>query len=392
VCDTLCLIGAGRALFGKNSDRPRNEVQLVESHPRRAAGGSLTTTHLQIPDEGACAVLGSRPAWMWGFEHGVNEHGVAVGNERIFTIDDPHDAPPALTGMDLVRLGLERGRAADHTLEVMTTLLETHGQGGRCSADEDDPYWSSFLVADARGAWVLETSGRKWVAKPVDDGAAISNRVTLGTDWTRASPGLASGADVRDWLDPAVPTEPSDIRLGATRACVATGASASSARDVVATLRHHGRRAWGAPGDDPADADPPAPPGAPGWDGFTVCWHVRSLQATTASMVAELADDGRPLRAWCAVGSPCVSVYVPTFPPLAPAALAAPHTWHRFAALRDRVEADGDALFEIRGVLAPVEADLWDDADRIAEDPARRSAFVERSWSPIDAALTRLGV
>src|SRR5688572_16799800 len=169
MCDTLCLIGTDRSLFAKNSDRPRDEVQVTESHTPRAAGGTLRTTHVEIPDAGACAVLGSRPAWMWGFEHGCNEHGVAIGNERIFTIDDPHVAPPALTGMDLVRLGLERGRSADEAIAVMTDLIEAHGQGGACEEREDDPYWSSFIVTDVEGAWVLETSSRTWAARAVDD-------------------------------------------------------------------------------------------------------------------------------------------------------------------------------------------------------------------------------
>src|SRR5688572_10328026 len=122
--DTLCAIGEGRTLFAKNSDRPRDEVQVVEAHPRRSPGATLQTTHLTLDDAGAHGLVGSRPAWMWGFEHGVNEHGVAIGNERIFTVDDPKPAPPALTGMDLVRLGLERGASAEQALDVMTALLE----------------------------------------------------------------------------------------------------------------------------------------------------------------------------------------------------------------------------------------------------------------------------
>lgn len=34
--------------------------------------------------------------------------------------------------MDLVRLGLERGKTAKESLEVIINLLETYGQGGNC--------------------------------------------------------------------------------------------------------------------------------------------------------------------------------------------------------------------------------------------------------------------
>jgi secernin len=386
MCDTLVAVGAGRTLFGKNSDRPRDEVQVVEAHPARPVGGTLRTTYLDLDDAGAYALVGSRPAWMWGFEHGLNEHRVAIGNERIFTIDDPSDAAPALTGMDLVRLGLERAATADEAIAVITELLERHGQGGRCAEGKDDPYWSSFLVADPRGAWILETSGRTWAARAVDDGAAISNRVTLGSDWTRASADVAPGSDFDAWRDPAVPTVPADDRLLATRACLATGAAALSPADLAATLRHHGERPWGAPGADPADCSPPPTGVDADLHGFTVCFHVDEpgfiVETTTSSMIAELpADPATPVRAWVALGTPCTSVYVPVVPPdRVPAALADPATWHRFAALRDRVEADPGQLVAIRAVLGPLEADLWQRADPTD------------AWPDVDAALQRLGV
>ena len=398
MCDTLCAIGHRRTLFAKSSDRPRDEAQVVEAHGRRRADGSVRTTYLELDDAGACALVGSRPAWMWGFEHGVNEHRVAIGNERIFTIDDPRAAPPGLTGMDLVRLGLERGTSAEHALDVMTSLLERHGQGGRCAADEDDPYWSSFLVADPGAAWVLETSGRTWVARAVDDGAAISNRVTIGTDWTRASADVGTGADFDRWRDDDVPTVPSDDRLEATRACLATGVAALTPEVVAATMRHHGERAWGAPGSDPGDWSPLPPRVDSALHGFTVCYHVNEpgliVETTTSSMIAELpADPDVATRAWIALGTPCSSIYIPVFPPHAvPAALAEPTTWERFAALRDRVEHEPHALGDVRAVLGPLETELWGRADAAAPLPRTHEAFVDESWRAVDAALVRLGV
>jgi secernin len=395
MCDTLCLLGADQTIFAKNSDRPRDEIQVVEAHPRRPGGGMLRTTHLEIKDLGAHALMCSRPAWMWGTEIGVNEHRVAIGNERVYTLDDPTLAPAALTGMDLVRLGLERGASADGAIDAMTSLLEQHGQGGPC-LESGDSYWSSFLVADADSAWVLETSDRTWAARLVAGGAAISNRLSLGTEWTRASADLSAGDDFSSRIDPAAPAKRAEVRLAATNACLAaaTRPQGRSPADVVATLRHHGSGPWGTPGDDPGVVEPLPSPEEAEQDRPTVCWHDYTTLATTASMVADLRPDTRTnaTRAWVALGSPCASVYVPVFAPHAvPASLADPSTWLRFARLRDRVEADASALPEVRAVLGPVEAELWERARDLPADPVRQEAFVEMAWLQVDAGLVRLG-
>jgi secernin len=403
MCDTMCALQPGRALFAKSSDRPVAEPQLVEAHPARPAAGSLHTTYLELPDAGALSVLGSRPDWMWGFEHGVNERGVAIGNEEIWTIDDATVLPPALTGMDLVRLGLERGRTADEALDVITSLLEHHGQGGIANAADQEAYFSSFLIADGNGAWVLETSARTWAARPVAGGAAISNRVTLGTDWTRSSPDVPPGADFDTWRHPTMWTGHADVRLAATRAAAVDRSAAVSPADLAASLRDHGTGPWGAPGGDPSDVRPP-PPG-PGFDpgtgeGISVCMHLRGWQATTSAVVAELPvapDDGRPVRAWVALANPCASLFFPVFPGrAAPTALADPATVARFAALARSVEGEaGPArLAEVRSVLGPLEADLWAEADALvdaSDDPARLDAMAA-AWPRVDAALTALTV
>lgn len=54
----------------------------------------------QVPE--TCAVVLSRPAWLWGAEMGANEHGVCIGNEAIWGREDI-SKEEALLGMDLVR-------------------------------------------------------------------------------------------------------------------------------------------------------------------------------------------------------------------------------------------------------------------------------------------------
>ena len=396
MCDTLCAIGSDRTLFAKNSDRPVAEVQLVESFAPRPAGGQLRAQYIAVDDSGAFALLGCRPEWLWGLETGVNEHRVAIGNEKVFTVDNPYAVEPALLGMDLVRLGLERSRTADEALAVMTELLARHGQGGVGDRTHDEPYFSSFLLADPRRAWVLETSGRTWAARPVDQTAAISNRLTLGPDWTRASDDVRAGTDFDTYRLARAPTGHADIRLAANRACLAAGSEVLTPRILAAQMRHHGERPWGPPGGDLTSVSAPPPATMPDGTGVSVCMHVRGYQATASSMIAELpADPGRPARAWVAPGSPCVSVYVPVFPPEGgPGELGDAGVWKRFLALRERVETDADAagaLLEIRAALGPAEAELWDAADDAAGDTGAQAAFTASCWRPVASALDRLG-
>ena len=394
MCDSLCVIGPTGLIFAKNSDRPPAEAQVVEAFAPRPAGGVVRTQYLEIPDAGSVAFIGSRPTWLWGVEHGLNEHGVAIGNEKIWTTGRPRDRAPALLGMDLVRLGLERAESADHALAVMSELIETYGQGGSGERDTVEPYDSSFLIADAHGGWMVETCDRTWVAQPVGAGAAISNRISIERHWTAASPDVPAGANFQSWRHPRTPTTIADHRLVATRACVAEGPR-TTANSVVATLRDHGHGPWGAP-LGPAGSTSPLPTD-PGDDhrGVTVCMHVRGYQATTASMVCCVdPNPANGARAYVALGSPCVSVYVPVFPTAGiPSALSDERTWSRFAAARERVEANPDALAEIRAGLSPVEDELWSRADVIvATDTNAMQSYTASAFESVEAALAQLSL
>jgi hypothetical protein len=76
----------------------------VRHPPVRADGArTLRTTYLeidQVPDRRG--VILSKPAWCWGAEMGINDAGVAIGNEAIFS--RLVSRRKALLGMDLVRI------------------------------------------------------------------------------------------------------------------------------------------------------------------------------------------------------------------------------------------------------------------------------------------------
>jgi secernin len=292
VCDSLVALPAvtgGPTLFGKNSDRPPEEVQELEFHPTSESVGVRKCTHIMVapePDE-VFAVLGHRPRWGWGFEHGVNEAGVAIGNHRITTIHDPRPYPDALTGMDLVRLTLERAPSAAAGVAVLTELLEQYRQGGSCfdpATHSRKPYWSSFLIADSADAWVVDTSGATWAAEQIVGSRSVSNR-----------PSIAS-FDQR-YRHPDAPVEALvDPRLAVTRAALR--------RPVLERQfvnRHHIQDALTSHQHSSGhDTDRSI--------GWSVCMHgegTSGSQQTTASMIAELSPNRVP-RVWVSEANPCV--------------------------------------------------------------------------------------
>jgi len=128
---------------------------------------------------------------------------VVVGNEAVWSrLSDPEqDLVPRLLGMDLLRLGLERGNTARAALTAITRLLETHGQGGQCSDIVPDfSYHNSFLIADNSEAWVLETADRLWAAERVTAGCRnISNCLSITTKVDLCSAGLQEVCREKGW-------------------------------------------------------------------------------------------------------------------------------------------------------------------------------------------------
>jgi secernin len=177
---------------------------MINPRANHASGESLKLEYIEIPQVPVTyATIGSSPYWCWGYEEGINEYGVAIGNEAIFTKTFTSAAAackagqaPArgLLGMDLLRLGLERGKSAREALEVISNLVAKYGQWGSgvpCSGDVQGGYDNSYIITDAKEAWVLETVGKRWIAKRFTKGVtSISNEPSIRCHWDQASPDI----------------------------------------------------------------------------------------------------------------------------------------------------------------------------------------------------------
>jgi dipeptidase len=356
MCDTLVAVTNDGVLFAKNSDRDPNEAQLLEWRPAEAHadGERVRCTYLEIPQAARThAVLLSRPFWMWGAEIGANEHGVVIGNEAVFT-REPY-AKVGLTGMDLLRLGVERGATASEAVHTIVTLLERHGQGGGCGhEDRGFTYHNSFIVADAREAWVLETAGRLHATERVTGARSISNGLTIS--------GFAKAH--------------SDFVKTRASACAKRRArteshakGAVSPGDMMRALRDHGsHRQW--PRYSLVNGGMASP-----------CMHAGGLLAasqTTGSWVADLRGT-RPTHWVTGTAAPCVSLFKPVRVD-APLDLGRSPTdrpdteslWWRHERLHRRVMRDPSRLAPLfAGERDRVEG-AW-----VREPPSPRDAFAE---------------
>ncbi|MFU8802595.1 MAG: C69 family dipeptidase [Bradymonadaceae bacterium] len=317
MCDsfvvTSAVSGDGSVWFGKNSDREPGEAQALDHIPsrRHAPGARLRTTHVEIPQaQRTHEILISRPVWMWGAEMGANEKGLVVGNQAVFTREPVPRT--GLTGMDLVRLALERADTAEEALELITDLIARHGQGGRCGyRNHGFRYHSAFILADRLGAWVLETAGSFWAAKRVQGIRTLSNTLSIGSDFDKISNGAYRHARRQGWCEGPGDfdfarcfTDPLYRSLsGGLLRSRCTFNRLYSARHIglescMSVLRDHG-------GEHPAH----------GWRMKTPCahaswWPTRHAGQTTASMINRLSPAG-DVHWLTGTSSPCLSVFKP---------------------------------------------------------------------------------
>lgn len=321
MCDTLVatteVTSDHIVMLAKNSDREPNEAQHLLRVPAAdyPAGARVRCTYIEIPQVAhTYAVLLSKPYWMWGAEMGVNEMGVAIGNEAVFT-RLPVRKTDTLLGMDLLRLALERAATAQEAVAVITSLMERYGQGGNASRRGHLFYHNSYLIADPTQAWVLETADAEWAARRVQGVYSISNRITLTNQWDLASPGLVKTALQHGWCK----TE-SDFDFGrcysdyinstfskaaVRRSCTLDAARALSGnitpQALMQVLRSHGAAHGGYRPDRSLAA-------------FDVCAHasfgpIRGSQST-GSLVAYLHPD-HPAFFLTGTSAPCTGIFKP---------------------------------------------------------------------------------
>ncbi|CAF0821266.1 unnamed protein product, partial [Didymodactylos carnosus] len=146
-----------------------------------------------------------KPAWCWGAEMGSNEYGVCIGNDAVHTKIAYDSREPALIGLDIVRLALQRSKTAEDAMKTICNLVETYGQGGSCfdvSANLPYGYDNSFLIVDRTGGWIVETCDRVWVAKKLTEGYhSISSVLTIGVDYDLTSKNLETFAKEKHLWD-----------------------------------------------------------------------------------------------------------------------------------------------------------------------------------------------
>lgn len=404
MCDTFVARGAatadGATVFGKNSDREPNEAQVLEYHPRReaAAGAELKLTYRTIPQvRETRAVILSRPFWMWGAEIGANEDGVAIGNEAVWS-KLPQSLKPGLTGMDMLRLALERSTTAGQALETIVGLLRDHGQSGICGYQNRKlTYHNSFIIADPEETWVLETAGSLWAARRVAEAASISNGLTIGEEIDRMHPDLIPTARKKGWLKKSGTfhfarcyadwfyTTFSACRRRQSRSLELIGEKRGmmDAAAAMAILRDHSGNGYRPDGH---------------FLGNRVCAHAGSGPArkgmqTTASLIAHLPKDGRSATFWATgTAAPCTSIFKPVWfgenalPDLGRASAGRFDEktlyWRHERFHRTVLQDYGNRLRFFQEEQAEIERELIVNAGRIPS--GERSAFTARAFAEAD--------
>jgi len=278
---------------------------------------------------------------------------------------------------------------------VIVRHLEKYGQFGPGfpAAGVEGAYDNSYLIADSKEAWILETAGTRWVAKRLAAGtAAISNKLGIGTSWDLASCDLVKYALKKGWwsrekergfdFEAAYSADEPAAKAGSERAQVRAECSAGLLREQEREI-------------DPRLMMRIAR------DRSTTPSLDNEQTASSCVAVLPRAGDGIPVFWWCAV-RPSDGCYVPFFVDgeMIPAIVSAAGTHGRKVVSPDKAGADAFSessyWWLCKDLCAMVEADrntrgpiIRGTFDRLEEEFEAGTAVVVQKAALLRAAGKR---
>lgn len=400
MCDTFAALGpvtrSGAVLFAKSADCEVNEANALVRIPRarHVPGETVRLTHLVIPQaEETFDLILTKAFWTYGCELGVNEFGLCMGEEAVFTTEMAEERD-GIIGPDLMRIGLERARSCREAITVMTELLEAYGQGGSAELKGNSHFDSSYLMSDTSEAYILETAGRKWATRRIEDVGSISNMLGIRADWERCS--AAGTAGSLDWAAAfGLPAVPAALGAPDRQRITFNGLTENKGRITVRTMfdlmRQHG------PGYHPATAPVHG----------NTCMHAgpqkdRWWQADGA-MAADVRGDDIVVWATGTSGN-CLSIFKPVFPGMdlpeigpVPTEHFDPRSlWWKHELLHRRAMADFNGIVpEIRADFDRMEAGFLAEAESVRRGSlGEKRDFMahcfQRAMEQTDAWIARL--
>jgi len=320
-CDTIALTSKctvyGENMFGKNSDRPTAEAQSLRVYKagEYKDGEILALTDLEIPQvKSTYAVVGSQPYWTWGFEMGFNEKGLIIGNEAQGS-KNAYEEDTGILGLDLLRLALERAKDCREGITVITSLLEKYGQNANASALRDRRYENSYLLVDYKEVWLLETAGREWVAKKIDDKIGISNSYTIEENYDMCSENLKDIAYKNRWI---LREENFNFAKAYTIPAVRQTLAIPRMRRLNKLLgkedKHNVKSLSGILRDHFDGEIIENRFGNSTGNFFSICMHMREWgESETAASIICRTDKDLGIVSRYALGMPCLSAYIPVY-------------------------------------------------------------------------------
>jgi dipeptidase len=259
-------------------------------------------------------------------------------------------------------------------------------------------YHNGFLIADPNEAWVFETAGRHWAAEKVRDVRSISNVISIGSQWDRASGDLVDYALEKGWCknktdfnfsrcySDLIYSKFADSR---SRLCRSTSLLFSHIGEIdipfaMNLLRDHG-----------AEAKDDWHPGR-GLTGVEICMHASfgpvRISQTTGSMISHLSP-GLHTHWVTGTAAPCTSTFKPVWidsglPDMGPSPRGTyddATLWWRHENLHREILRDYAARIKIlKAQREPLEANLLTEVELMEKDsPQQRKTMSKKSFSKV---------